>query len=117
TVSAEAVQTESANVGMTITNRQIVELPVQGRNLLSLITLAPGVVSGNPNPAVERYQTQLAVNGQPPASNGFSVDGINVNFGIAPGGESPGTSAAGNVPALAASGGANSLAPFDSIQE
>ena len=71
----------------------------------------------NPNQSIERYQSNFSVNGQRSTSNGFTIDGINANFGIAPGGESPGASAAGNTPALTASGGANSLATFDSIQE
>ncbi len=115
--AGQVLQTQTGTVGTTITGRQIIELPIQGRSFSSLVTLSPGVVSANSNSVVERYQAQIAVNGQPPTSNGFTVDGVNVNFGITPGGESPGASAAGNMPALTASGGANSLASFDSIQE
>jgi hypothetical protein len=96
---------------------QIMDLPLQGRSFAGLLTLVPGVVSGRSNLGIEQYQSQTSVNGQRPGSNGFTVDGVSANFGIAPGGESPGTSAAGNVPALTASGGANSLASIDSIQE
>ncbi len=117
TVTGELLQTQTATVSSTITGRRIVELPIQGRSFLSLVTLSPGVVPAHSSPAVERYQAQIAVNGQPPTANGFSVDGANVNFGITPGGESPGASASGNTPALTASGGANSLESFDSVQE
>jgi hypothetical protein len=81
------------------------------------VFVVPGVVAANSNLPNERYQTNFSVNGQSPTSNGFTVDGVNANFGIAPGGESPGASAAGNLPALTASGGSNSLASFESIQE
>lgn len=117
TAGRSFLEMQAGTVGTTVTNRQIVNLPLQGRSFIGLMTLAPGVVSTNSNPGVERYQTSFSVNGQPPDSNLFTVDGVNANFGIAPGGESPGASAAGNAPALTASGGANSLASLDSIQE
>ncbi|HKU72969.1 MAG TPA: TonB-dependent receptor [Pyrinomonadaceae bacterium] len=117
TVTGDLIQVEASSVASSITARRIAELPLNGRNALSLVTLSPGVVPATANSVSERYQTQIAVNGQPPTSNGFTVDGVNVNFGITPGGESPGVSAAGSIPALTASGGANSLASFDSIQE
>ena len=46
TVSADAVQLElqSAAVGNVVTGRQMIELPLVGRNPYSLVTLAPGVV-------------------------------------------------------------------------
>jgi uncharacterized protein YegL len=103
--------------GATITSRQIIDLPLQGRSFAGLISLVPGTVSGtSKNLGIEQNQI-ISVNGQRPGSNGFTVDGVNANFGIAPGGESPGVSAAGNTPALTASGGANSLASIDSISE
>jgi hypothetical protein len=46
TVTAAAVQLElqSQSVGTVITGRQMIELPLVGRNPYSLVTLAPGVV-------------------------------------------------------------------------
>jgi Carboxypeptidase regulatory-like domain/TonB dependent receptor len=46
TVTADAVQLElqSAAVGNVVTGRQMIELPLVGRNPYSLVTLAPGVV-------------------------------------------------------------------------
>src|ERR1043165_8925189 len=106
-----------ATLETNITAAQIQDLPLQGRDFLSLVTLTPGTAAARPNSAVGLYQANISVNGQPPGSNGFTVDGANANFGIAPGGKAPGASAAGNAPALTASGGANSLASFESIQE
>ncbi len=117
TVTSTVAQADSASSGTMITARQLHELPLQGRSFVGLMTLTPGVASANPNTGLYRYQANISVNGQPPGSNGFTIDGVNANFGIAPGGEAPGASAAGNAPALTASGGANSLAAFDAISE
>jgi hypothetical protein len=113
--NAYVLQSTDASLGTNFTAAQIQNLPLQGRSFTGLLTLTPGVVPSNPNSSIERYQT-FSVNGQRAMSN-FNIDGVNANFGIAPGGESPGVSAAGNTPALTASGGANTLASFDSIQE
>lgn len=115
--SGATIESENASLGTTFTRRQIRELPVQGRNVTGLLTLSPGAAPAKPGVGIYQYQANFSVNGQPPGSNGFTIDGVNANFGIAPGGETPGASAAGNAPALTASGGANSLASFDEIQE
>lgn len=118
TVSADSgsvLESSGSSFGTTITAHQIQNLPLQGRSLNYLLTLAPGVVPANS--ILPKYQPNVSVNGQRPTSNQLTIDGVNANFGIAPGGESPGASAAGTVPALTASGGANGLAPYESIQE
>ena len=85
-------------------------LPIQGRSVTALYLLTPGVVPSSTS-------TSISVNGQRPSSNTLTLDGVDANFGIAPGGESPGTSASGNTPALTASGGANSLVTLEAAQE
>jgi VWA domain-containing protein len=92
----------------TASVRTLSELPLQGRSFISLVALSPGA-SGN--------QVDLAVNGHRPNANELKVDSVSAKFGIAPGGESPGSSASGNAPALTASGGMNGLASFDAINE
>ena len=115
--SSPGLESETASFGTTITARQIQELPLQGRSFAGLLTLSPGAAPAKPSVGLYQFQANISVNGQPAGSNNFTIDGVNANFGIAPGGESPGASAAGNAPALTASGGANSLASLDSIQE
>jgi hypothetical protein len=78
------------------------------------MTLAPAVAGKRPG-AIPHGT--FSVNGQRPSSNEFKVDGVNANFGIVPGGETPGTSGAGNTLALTASGGANGIASVGSTQE
>jgi Ca-activated chloride channel family protein len=92
-----------------VSARTIQELPLQGRSFYSLTLLAPGI--GVPS------STSMSVNGQRPTSNELTIDGINGNFGIAAGGESPGASVSGNMPAFTASGGANGLSALGATQE
>ena len=115
--SGPGLYSDTASLGNTFTARQIQELPLQGRSFAGLLTLSPGAAPAKPSAGLYQYQANISVNGQPPGSNNFMIDGANANFGIVPGGEAPGASAAGNAPALTASGGANSLASFDEIQE
>jgi Ca-activated chloride channel homolog len=110
TLSASVMVTSAPQTGFS-TSRSIQDLPLNGRSAAGLFVLTPGVVPDSTN--TSRY----SVNGQRSASNQFMLDGVNVNFGIAPGGESPGTSASGNKPALTASGGANGIATQEATQE
>jgi hypothetical protein len=46
TAVTSLITTENATVGTAIENRRIVELPLNGRNYLSLIALSPNVSAG-----------------------------------------------------------------------
>ena len=72
TVSAEAVliDTSSASVGTTIGKEAVANLPMMGRNPLSLVLYAAGVV----------YGSGRASSGQRPFDNG-GMDNININGG------------------------------------
>lgn len=69
TIVADAFQvnTQNATGGAAIGARQIVELPLNGRDFLSLGTLVPGAVQ-----SPSRYEVQ----GLQAARNGFSVNGL-----------------------------------------
>ncbi|HJS24012.1 MAG TPA: VIT domain-containing protein [Pyrinomonadaceae bacterium] len=116
-VSDVALYSTSSTLGNTITTRSLQELPIQGRSFATLVTLNPGVAGPGTNSTRDVFIPNYWASGQRPSSNSFVIDGVSANFGIAPGGESPGPSASGNTPAVTASGGANGLATLGSIQE
>jgi hypothetical protein len=86
TVSAEtaAVETASNALGKTVTTREILDLPLNGRNFTQLGLLQAGVSALTNGVASSggslRAGQSYAVNGQRPESNNFLLDGAkNVN--------------------------------------
>jgi hypothetical protein len=81
TAQGSLVDTTTATVGRVIENRRVQELPLNGRNALSLVLLAPAVQSGA-GPTAAGFGdrgTQVAlirINGSPLATNNFLVDGL-----------------------------------------
>src|SRR5271155_4024703 len=80
-VSASAVLAQStvSSLGQTVLEREILDLPLDGRNFSQLGLLQPGVVPLTPGlleaggPA--RQNQAYAVDGQRPESNNFMIDG------------------------------------------
>jgi Carboxypeptidase regulatory-like domain/TonB dependent receptor len=76
---AELVQSTVSSLGQTVMEREILDLPLDGRNFSQLGTLQPGVVPLTPGlleaggPA--RENQAYAVDGQRPESNNFLIDG------------------------------------------
>ena len=86
TVSANAplVETSSNEIGNVVTGRQLVDLPLNGRNFTQLGLLQPGVAPLTAGLAAAggslRGGQAYAVNGQRPESNNYLLDGVtNVN--------------------------------------
>jgi len=97
----EAVlQTENADVGSTLTARQVENLPQSGRDPYELLRLAPGVFGdaarngsgqaiflpngvgpGGSNRSIFQVenQVQISANGQRVSGNNFNIDGVDVN--------------------------------------
>ena len=85
-VSAEApvVDTADSRTQLTIENRAVAQLPIIGRNLVTLVTMAPGVsglgtsTSGSPASGVDNYSTEEQVdasaNGQGQNNNQYVVE-------------------------------------------
>jgi Carboxypeptidase regulatory-like domain/TonB dependent receptor len=74
TGGAPLVNTENAEVGTVIDNKRIVELPLNGRNFLSLIALSPNVsVEASPS-SVTTLQGGLR------STQGFNVAGMRYEF-------------------------------------
>jgi hypothetical protein len=101
TVSAEG-ETPILNTGeirnqQTIESQELSEVPLAGRNLLALTSVAPGVsglgvnggpgvAGGTPGTGVDNFNTEEAVDasakGQGTVSNQWIVDGLNVSSAI-----------------------------------
>jgi hypothetical protein len=93
-VSAEApvVDTADSRTQLTLENQAVAELPIVGRNLVTLVTMAPGAsglgtsTSGSPASGVDNYSTEEQVdasaNGQGQNNNQYVVDGLDVTSGI-----------------------------------
>ena len=87
---APLITTENATVGTVIENRRIVELPLNGRNYLSLVALSPNVSAefagagqAGDRQGGSRAQQQLSISGQRREFNYFTLDGVDntdVNF-------------------------------------
>ena len=81
-----ALQTDNSTIGQTVTATAVQDLPLNGRNFVSLATLAPGATSGGPNsmsggtrPDDRRQSSSISVNGQPETQNNYLIDGMDNN--------------------------------------
>jgi hypothetical protein len=90
TAATPLLATENATVGTVIENRRIVELPLNGRNYLSLIALSPNVSAGfagagqaGDRQGGSRANQQISISGQRREFNYYTLDGVDntdVNF-------------------------------------
>jgi Carboxypeptidase regulatory-like domain/TonB dependent receptor len=86
---AQMIQGTVTSLGKTVSEREVLDLPLNGRNFTQLGLLQPGVVPLTPGLAEAggslREGQAYAVNGQRPESNNFLIDGAN-NFNGVDGG-------------------------------
>ncbi len=77
--NASMIETTSTNLGTTVGDREVLDLPLNGRHFTQLGVLQPGVVPITPGLAQAggtlREGQAYAVNGQRPESNNFLIDG------------------------------------------
>ncbi len=89
TADAQLIQDTVTSLGKVVLEREILDLPLDGRNFTQLGTLQPGVVPLTPGlkqaGSSLREGQSYAVNGQRPESNNFLIDGAN-NFNGVDGG-------------------------------
>jgi hypothetical protein len=90
--TAGLLTTEDATVGTVIENKRIVELPLNGRNFLQLVSLSPNVSFGFGSPfqaanrqGGTRATQNMSLSGQRGVWNRYTLDGIentDVNFNL-----------------------------------
>lgn len=95
TTEAPVLNTAETRTELTLTTHAVETLPLSGRNLINLVTLAPGVTGtgtaagGSPGSAVDNFSTELQVdasaNGRGSVANMYIVDGLDVTSFIRPG--------------------------------
>lgn len=95
TAQAPVIDTGETRNEQTIQSQQLSVLPLAGRNMVNLVTLAPGVTgrglsaSGSPGSAADNFATEQQVdasaNGRSSNANMYVVDGLDVTSNIRPG--------------------------------
>jgi len=95
TGAAPVIDTADSRNQATIQTQELSALPLPGRNMINLVTLAPGVTGrgvaafGSPGSAVDNFSTETQVdasaNGRSSNANMFVVDGLDVTSNIRPG--------------------------------
>ncbi len=75
--AAVTLDTETASMGQTITQKQVTQLPLNGRNFLSLLFLNGGTVETNGEQGGMRQGAgnAISINGARPTSNNYLLDG------------------------------------------
>jgi hypothetical protein len=82
--SAQLVETNSSTLGMVTENKRIVDLPLNGRNIHSLVLLTPGVMGISATGGIgESYESagRYVVNGGRESSTAVQLDGVPVDLG------------------------------------
>src|SRR5207249_3226163 len=75
--NALILDTATASVGQTITEKQVTELPLNGRNFLQLLFLGAGAVEtgGEQGAMRQGVGNAISIMGARPTSNNFMIDG------------------------------------------
>jgi Carboxypeptidase regulatory-like domain len=88
TSAATTLQTDSSSTGTLIPSKLIQELPLNGRNFITLVQLAAGAADSSPGFSGgnaqfggddQRLTSQLQVNGQYSWANNYLIDGMDNN--------------------------------------
>ena len=85
--AVQIVQPTSSELQTSVENKNMTDLPLNGRNPLQLVALTPGAVSTSSGNSFQSANGQFAVNGNRGTDNGYSLDGVSYSdphFGTAP---------------------------------
>src|SRR5579884_1436082 len=84
--AVEDVNTETTQLGAVVNHRNVVELPLNGRDFMQLARIQPGVASsggGGGQQGGEGGVSNFSSNGQRSSSNNFLIDGVDNNNYVA----------------------------------
>ena len=104
---------ENASIGAGAGRHLIDALPLNGREVMTIVALAPGVVT---TPATLGEAGQFSANGQRPNANYFTVDGVSANTGVS-GSVTPAQFSGGTLPAMTAFGSTQTLSSREELDE
>ena len=86
TTTPSALQTDTTTVGSTVTEKTLVDAPLNGRNYISLVQVQAGANAGSPtsllsgnNVIDRRLSSSVSANGQQEIFNNNQVDGLDNN--------------------------------------
>jgi hypothetical protein len=86
TATPPALQAESSTISSTVTEMSVQDLPLNGRNFISLVQLTPGANEGLPQgltsgnrPDDRRQSSAVTANGQGDVFNNHIIDGMDNN--------------------------------------
>ena len=89
---APVLDTAESRNQLTIESGEVADLPLPGRNMVSLVTMAPGVTGlgaaagGSPGSGVDNFSTETQVdssaNGQGAVGNMYIIDGLDISSAI-----------------------------------
>ncbi|MEO7649787.1 MAG: TonB-dependent receptor, partial [Bryobacteraceae bacterium] len=75
---APLLENVSSALGQVVDNKKISDLPLNGRNVFSLLNLIPGSALGGPAGSGVTA-TNPSINGTRPRGNSFTIDGVSAN--------------------------------------
>ncbi len=78
TANAVALDTETSSVSQLVSQKQVEQLPLNGRNFLSLLFIGAGAVQTNGEQGQMRQGegNAISINGSRPTSNNYTLDGL-----------------------------------------
>jgi Carboxypeptidase regulatory-like domain len=86
TTSTSALQTDSSTIGSVVTDRTVQDVPLNGRNFISLVQNTVGINAGPSNgigsgnrPDDRRQTSEISANGQSDYLNNNMIDGMDNN--------------------------------------
>jgi hypothetical protein len=82
TANAQMVESSSSTLGGVVENQRIVDLPLNGRNILDLASLVPGVFRPRPSIAAQEnfMGNRIIVNGGQEETNDITLDGVSATL-------------------------------------